>query len=598
LAAGLSGVAAAAVLGLGPAAQAATLFSDNFESGSASGWSKSGGTWAVVTDGSRVLQQSSAGSDLAREFNGSSAWTDYSLQAQVKPLAFGSSDGLVGIAARAAGSSKFYRLMLTSSGQAVLQAYGGTSSIATLGSASIGASTGTWYTLRLDVAGSTVTGYVNGQRVASATSSLAASGRIAMQTYHASGEFDNVTVSSGGVNPSPTTASPTTASPTPSRSSVSPSTSVSTSPSGSTTPSSALYVSPAGTDSAAGTIANPTTLTSAITRVAAGGTIYLRAGTYNYAQTVTIAPGNNGTSSARKNISAYPGEKPVLNFSAMAEDPANRGLAVNGNYWHVTGIVVQYAGDNGIFVGGSNNIIERVETRFNHDSGLQISRIASDTPQSAWPANNLILSSESHDNADSDGEDADGFAAKLTAGPGNVFRYDVSHNNIDDGWDLYTKTETGPIGVVTIEYSIAYSNGTLTNGTVNTNGDRNGFKLGGESIGVNHVIQHNIAWHNGHHGFTYNSNPGSMTITGNVGIDNSERNFSFDAGTSVFRGNTSCRFSSGGSNDKTIGNADSSNQFWTGSNGSRCSAYSGALGWSFASDGHLVVTFGGNPVTL
>ena len=53
-----------------------TLFSDNFESGSTSNWSKSGGTWAVVTDGSRVLQQSSAGSDLAREFNGSSAWTD------------------------------------------------------------------------------------------------------------------------------------------------------------------------------------------------------------------------------------------------------------------------------------------------------------------------------------------------------------------------------------------------------------------------------------------------------------------------------------------------------------------------------------------
>jgi hypothetical protein len=59
----------------------------------------------------------------------------------------------------------------------------------------------------------------------------------------------------------------------------------------------------------------------------------------------------------------------------------------------------------------------------------------------------------------------------------------------------------------------------------------------------------------------------------------------------VFTGNTSCR-SSSGSNDKTIGTVDSSNQFWTGSNGSRCSSYSGALHWSFASDGRLVVTFG------
>ncbi|WP_327045005.1 hypothetical protein [Microbispora sp. NBC_01189] len=59
----------------------------------------------------------------------------------------------------------------------------------------------------------------------------------------------------------------------------------------------------------------------------------------------------------------------------------------------------------------------------------------------------------------------------------------------------------------------------------------------------------------------------------------------------MFRNNTSCR-SGGGSNDKIVGNSDSSNQFWSGSNGSRCSSYRGAPRWSFASDGRLVVTFG------
>jgi carbohydrate binding protein with CBM6 domain len=362
-------------------------------------------------------------------------------------------------------------------------------------------------------------------------------------------------------------------------------------------PSGTLVVAPNGRDGATGTVADPTTLTSAITRVAAGGTISLRGGTYSYAQTVTIAPGNNGTASARKKLAAYPGETPVLNFSAMSEDPANRGLAVNGSYWHVLGIVVERAGDNGIFLGGSNNIIERTVTRFNRDSGLQISRIASDTPNSQWPSNNLVVSSESHDNADSDGEDADGFAAKLTAGPGNVFRYTVSHNNIDDGWDLFTKTDTGPIGVVTIEDSLSYGNGTLTDGSQAGNGDRNGYKLGGEDIGVNHVIRRNIAFGNGKHGFTYNRNLGTMAVSNNLSIDNGQRNFSFDGGTSVFRGNTSCR-SGSGSNDKTVGDADSSNQFWAGTNGSRCSAYTGALKWSFASDGHLVVTLGGKLVTL
>ncbi|MFD4898718.1 right-handed parallel beta-helix repeat-containing protein [Streptomyces sp. NPDC058411] len=358
----------------------------------------------------------------------------------------------------------------------------------------------------------------------------------------------------------------------------------------------ALYVAPDGDDDAAGTESDPTTLASAIGRVAPGGTIYLRGGTYAYSETVTIPPGNDGTSGARTTLAAYQDETPVLNFSAMSEDPANRGLAVNGAYWHIDGIVVEHAGDNGIFVGGSHNVIEHVITRFNHDSGLQISRIASDTPDDEWPADNLILSSESHDNADSDGEDADGFASKLTSGPGNVFRYTVSHNNIDDGWDLYTKSETGPIGPVTIEDSLSYDNGTLSDGTVNSDGDRNGYKLGGDGIEVDHVVRRNIAYNNGHHGFTYNSNPGSMSVSGNISIDNAERNFSFDKGTSVFRDNVSCR-SGDGSNDKTVGDADSSNQFWTGSNGSSCSAYAGAMDWSFAADGSLVVIFGGEKVT-
>lgn len=167
----------------------------------------------------------------------------------------------------------------------------------------------------------------------------------------------------------------------------------------------------------------------------------------------------------------------------------------------------------------------------------------------------------------------------------------MAHNNIDDGWDLYTKTDTGPIGPVTIEDSLSYENGTLTDGSQAGNGDRNGYKLGGDDIAVNHVVRRSIAYDNGKHGFTWNSNPGSMAVSGNVSIDNTERNFSFDGGTSVFRDNTSCR-SGSGTNDRIIGSSDSSNQFWSGTNGSRCSSYSGGLHWSFGGDGKLNVTFG------
>ncbi|UUU23686.1 CBM35 domain-containing protein [Streptomyces sp. DSM 40750] len=364
-------------------------------------------------------------------------------------------------------------------------------------------------------------------------------------------------------------------------------------PSGTTTPpsSSALYVSPSGTDSAAGTVSSPTTLTSAISRITAGGTIYLRGGTYAQPSTVTIPVGSSGTAGARTTLSAYPGETPVLNFSAQTESSSNRGLQLNASYWHVYGIVVERAGDNGIYVGGSDNVIERTVTRFNRDTGLQLGRMASTTPTADWPSDNLILSAESHDNADSDGEDADGFAAKLTTGTGNVFRYAVAHNNIDDGWDLYTKPDTGAIGPVTIEDSLAYENGTLSDGSQAGNGDRNGYKLGGDSIAVNHIVRRSIAYDNGKHGFTWNSNPGTMAVSGNVSIDNTERNFTFDGGTSVFRDNTSCR-SGSGTNDRIIGDSDSSNQFWSGTNGARCSSYDGGLDWSFGSDGSLDVTFG------
>ncbi|GIE37085.1 hypothetical protein Ait01nite_101300 [Actinoplanes italicus] len=593
-AAGLSGLVAAGLFVSIGTAEAATLFSADFESGSTSGWSKSGGTWSVVSDGTQALQQSDTGSERARQFAGTTTWTNYSVQARVKATSFGSSAGVVALTGRAAGSTKMYRLSLTGANRVQLETMNG-SAVTVLGSLSQTISAGTYYTLKLSFSGTTISGSVNGTSVGSVSDSTITAGRIGLLTENAAGRFDDIVVDDGGgTTPTSPTSSPSASV------SVSPSTptSPSASPSTSVPPvSGALYVAPGGTDSAAGTITAPTTLTSAIGRIAAGGTIYLRGGTYSYSTTVTIPAGNNGSSGALKTLAAYNGEKPVLNFSAQAEDPANRGLAVNGNYWRVYGVTVERAGDNGIFVGGSNNILERTITRYNRDTGLQLSRILSTTPQSQWPANNLVLSAESHDNADSDGEDADGFAAKLTVGSGNVFRYAVAHNNIDDGWDLYTKTDTGPIGVVTIEDSLAYDNGTLSNGGQAGNGDRNGFKLGGEDIGVNHIVRRTIAYKNGKHGFTYNSNPGSMTISNNLSIDNAERNFNFDAGSSVFRNNTSCR-SSSGTNDRIIGNSDTTNQFWSGTNGSRCAGFSGALGWSFASDGRLAVTLGGRAVSL
>src|SRR5262249_15172754 len=158
---------------------------------------------------------------------------------------------------------------------------------------------------------------------------------------------------------------------------------------------------------------------------------------------------------------------------------------------------------------------------------LQLGRAdTSFTSISQWPSNNLILACESYDNYDTiAGENADGFGCKLTTGNGNVFRYCISHNNIDDGWDFYTKTDTGPIGPVLLDHCISFGNGTTTTGHVSSSGDRNGFKLGGDGISVAHTIQYCIAFNNGHHGITDNDNEGAIKVINNTSFNNTQSDF-------------------------------------------------------------------------
>jgi uncharacterized repeat protein (TIGR02543 family) len=288
----------------------------------------------------------------------------------------------------------------------------------------------------------------------------------------------------------------------------------------------------------------------------------MRGGTYSFSASIIIADTNNGTSSANKNVVAYSTEVPVIDFSSQAIADANRGVVLDGDYWHFTGITITSAGDNGMLLAGNNNTIEKCIFSKNHDSGLQLSRYkTTNTAISQWPSNNLILNCEAFDNQDPDNEDADGFAAKLTCGTGNVFRGCISHNNIDDGWDFYAKTETGAIGPVTLENCVSYNNGALSSGTTSGNGDKNGFKLGGSGIAVNHIVRRCVAFGNGHHGFTDNNNPGNIEVTNNTSYNNAASNFNFRTGsTATFKNNLS--FNAGSSDQSNGTDVGTSNVWW------------------------------------
>ncbi len=259
-----------------------------------------------------------------------------------------------------------------------------------------------------------------------------------------------------------------------------------------------------------------TTLQQAINSIQPGRTIYLKSGTYKYSTTILIPEGNNGNSGSMKTIAAYGSDKPVLDFSAMEWGSSNRGIVLAGNHWAIKGIKIQYAGDNGILLSGHYNLISNCEFYANGDTGLQLSRYNSSySTIDKWPSNNTIEDCYSHSNYDKDnGEDADGFAAKLTCGYNNKFIRCVAKYNVDDGWDLYTKDDTGPIGSVYLEGCEASYNGKTESGQYTADSDGNGFKLGGSKISVDHKLVNCKAYNNKKHGFTWNSNPGNLVLTG------------------------------------------------------------------------------------
>ena len=289
-----------------------------------------------------------------------------------------------------------------------------------------------------------------------------------------------------------------------------------------------LYVSPSGKSTAAGTQNAPMDLLTAINSISAGYTIWMEEGTYKayelYGAPIVIAESNSGAEGAYKTISSINSGTVTIDFSGMAELGSNRGIVLDGSYWHFYDIDICNAGDNGMLLSGDNNIIELCQFYANHDSGLQISRYntSADTID-LWPSNNLILNCTAFDNKDeATCENADGFAAKLTCGEGNVFDGCISYCNSDDGWDLYAKPATGSTGVVTIKNSVAFGNGKLTNGEGSANGDMNGFKLGGSNkqCPTPHVVTNCIAFNNGATGFTDNGNGGAVTLTNCTSVNN------------------------------------------------------------------------------
>lgn len=294
-----------------------------------------------------------------------------------------------------------------------------------------------------------------------------------------------------------------------------------------------IYVSPNGKSNAAGTKDAPMDIYTAVKIAAPGQKILIKEGTYNLSGTVKVERGINGTADAMIYMIADPeaGSRPVFDFGGKCA-----GMILAGDYWYFQGFDVTRSADaqKGIQVSGNHNILDRIKAYKNGNTGIQISRYLGTDQFNQWPAHNTILNCSSYLNADKGYEDADGFAAKLTVGQGNVFDGCIAAYNADDGWDLFAKVQSGSIGVVTIQNCVAFKNGYILdeNGREINAGNGNGFKMGGDSMPGAHVLKNSVAFANKAKGIDSNSCP-DIKVYSSTTFDNESYNVAFYTNTAV-----------------------------------------------------------------
>jgi MYXO-CTERM domain-containing protein len=312
-----------------------------------------------------------------------------------------------------------------------------------------------------------------------------------------------------------------------------------------------FYVAPAGDDTAVGSEGAPfATWERGQSAASPGDTVYFRGGRYKFKDATStcsstsatvnaVVLSKSGTSDKPIRYWAYPGERPIFDFSGITDtgkyNCRQAGVRVTGSWLHLKGLeltgALQLNNLNHeswcVYVyGGSNNVFEQLDAHHNMGPGFFVQR----------GGNNLFLNCDSHENEDTltsngDGQSADGFGChpNQTGDTGNVFRGCRAWWNTDDGWDFINAS-----AVCTVENSWTWYNGykpdAINNGAPVSlsSGNGNGFKGGGYGMppsGVpsptpQHVIRFNVSFYNKAAGFYANHSPNNAYFYNNTGFHN------------------------------------------------------------------------------
>lgn len=177
-------------------------FFDDFEDGNANGWTPTSGAWSIVSDGSQTYEQSIVSSTSQYiSAVGGTCWTDQIVEAKVNVVTFnGNSTSNAGsIFARYVNAQTHYLVGMNSgnNGELFIGKRAGSTSNAPERIAQendMDWATDTWYTLRLEVVGSSLKAYLDDTLMLEATDEQITSGGVAVGARHVNVHFDDVKV--------------------------------------------------------------------------------------------------------------------------------------------------------------------------------------------------------------------------------------------------------------------------------------------------------------------------------------------------------------------------------------------------------------------
>ena len=176
---------------------------DTFEHDAVVGWTTDGGAWALASEpGTHLWQQSDRTTVAYRATRDGTDWADQVIEADVKLNSANGSNRFFGLVARhQATPNNYYYLILRTNNTVELKKLVNNISANLATPVALPVTAGKSYRLALEVIGTTLKGYVNGQLMIQANDATFASGTAGLLTFYTDVSFDDVHIDPTPISP-------------------------------------------------------------------------------------------------------------------------------------------------------------------------------------------------------------------------------------------------------------------------------------------------------------------------------------------------------------------------------------------------------------